>query len=393
MVCLATSQLFVQQPRFEQLEDRLPYLPNGGIVDIHVTAFLSAIDTLLTAGRQSSPTRVLGPMRIVVNAVSAVIDDVIAFERRPPKERGELDFDRIRALRERLDTTLSNLATASKTHASAAGLSPVSLLDAAASHVSSTMTDLCRTVSLRKATKAEQEQFQAAQYSPGATATNGYTPSLSSVGEGRTTHQRNGSAASTSSRGRYSGVSPTSPPPSRGYPGPQSPSTTSSSSNTNPSPIFSGRQGGSMDMTSNTPTDNQEEQVEDTWAEIRVSSFSRLSDIVLNKSQPYLEAQTESIVQSIQHVLSSVRNPTPSPTTNEYVTQIITIVTSIVAVCKGNFPVESAQRGNELLTELSDHVNQLSEVQAQPEVTKESRQAMAKSSFTIATVMKELTKL
>ena len=73
--------------------------------------------------------------------------------------------------------------------------------------------------------------------------------------------------------------------------------------------------------------------------------------------------------------------------------QLFTIVSSIVAVCNDNLPPGSVQQGNEILKELSDHANKLSEVQAQPEVTKEGRQIMAKSSFAIANAMKGLMKL
>ena len=96
---------------------------------------------------------------------------------------------------------------------------------------------------------------------------------------------------------------------------------------------------------------------------------------------------------AIQSVLSGVRSPTPPPTLNENLTQIITIVSSIVAVCKDNLPPASVQQGEEILRELGEHANRLSEVQAQPEVTKESRQVMAKSSFAVANAMKALMKL
>lgn len=109
--------------------------------------------------------------------------------------------------------------------------------------------------------------------------------------------------------------------------------------------------------------------------------------------QPYLEAQTEVIVVAIQSVLSAVRSPTPSPSLNEHLSQIITIVSSIVAVCKDNLPPGSAAQGEDILRELSDHADKLSEVQALPEVTKESRQIMAKSSFAVANAMKGLMKL
>lgn len=96
---------------------------------------------------------------------------------------------------------------------------------------------------------------------------------------------------------------------------------------------------------------------------------------------------------AIQSVLSGVRSPTPPPSLNENLTQIITIVSSIVAVCKDNIPPKHAQQGGELLRELDEHANRLSETQALPEITKESRQIMAKSSFAIANAMKVLVKL
>ena len=96
---------------------------------------------------------------------------------------------------------------------------------------------------------------------------------------------------------------------------------------------------------------------------------------------------------AIQSVLTGVRSATPSPSLNENLTQIITIVSSIVAVCKDNLPPNSVQQGSEILHDLSEHANRLSEVQALPELTKESRQVMAKSSYAIANAMKALMKL
>lgn len=112
-----------------------------------------------------------------------------------------------------------------------------------------------------------------------------------------------------------------------------------------------------------------------------------------HREQPYLEAQTESIVYAIQSVLSGVRTPIPAPTLNENLTQIITIVSSIVAVCSGNLPPATSQQGAEILEQLSEHAKKLQDVQALPEVTKESRQIMAKSSFAVANAMKGLMKL
>ncbi|KAF9564798.1 hypothetical protein CPC08DRAFT_705093 [Agrocybe pediades] len=374
----ATSQLYLQAPKFDKGEDQLPMEANGGILDIHVTAFLSAIDSLLTAGRSNAPTRVLTPMKAVVHAVTNIIEDVKAFERRPQREQFDVDLELLNTLKERAEATLSNLAAASKTHASSSGMSPVSLLDAAASHVSATVTEIGKTIFIRKATKAEQDQAAYNTYAqPSAPVSGGFQPSLRTVEETRSGHSRKISQVSTSSRsGRFS-ESPSSPPQARGYMDSRRrpPSENSSSEQTSsPPPIFDSH-GNSAGVVSDDSA--QAETSEDVWTELK----------------PYLEAQTESIVYAIQSVLSGVRSPTPSPTLNENLTQIITIVSSIVAVCKDNIPPASTQQGNGILQELSEHANKLSEVQAQPEVTKESRQIMAKSSFAIANAMKGLMKL
>jgi protein SPA2 len=177
----------LQKPKFD---DQLPVSADGAIPDVHLTAFLTAIDSLLSAGRGNAPTRVLTPMKAVVNAVTNVLDDVRSHSRRYSDPEG------VRALEERVEATLSNLVTASKTHATSSGLSPVSLLDAAASHVSAAITELGRVVLLRRATKAEQEQLAPSSV---GTATNGFIPGLRTVEEMRplATHQRGLSESSS----------------------------------------------------------------------------------------------------------------------------------------------------------------------------------------------------
>ena len=71
----ATSQLFLQNPRFDKVDDQLPVSADGGILDIYITTFISAIDGLLTAGRSNAPTRVLTPMKSVINSVTSIIED------------------------------------------------------------------------------------------------------------------------------------------------------------------------------------------------------------------------------------------------------------------------------------------------------------------------------
>ncbi|KZV75957.1 hypothetical protein PENSPDRAFT_599275 [Peniophora sp. CONT] len=353
----ATSQLFTQKPNFS--DGNLPMSSSGGVVDIHITSFLASIDALLTAGRSNAPTRVLQPMKAVINAVTAITDDLRQYSSTSSSPAARPD--ELEALRERAEATLGNLVAAVKTHATAAGMAPVSLLDAAASHVAAAVTDIGRTVLIRRATRAEHEAFG----SPGPT---GFSPALKNIEE-----LRGGNSNGSGSNGQHQrGFSSSSRagsqqrPPSGRSIGGQS----SSGRSASPAQIFDGVPAGTRG------TSEDSGGGEDAWAELK----------------PYLEAQTESIVFAIQSVLSGVRSPTLSPTLTENLTQIITIVSSIVAVCSDALPPNSSQ-GREILRELTEHANRLGEMQGLPEVTKESRQVMAKSSFAIANAMKGLQKI
>ena len=135
--------------------DFMPASADGQIVDVHVTAFQSSIDSLLVAGRSTTPSSVLGAMRQVVAAVSTIDADVQAAERTSRRSLPDADAERVVQLKAKCNATLSNLVTAAKNHATSAGLSPVSLLDAAASHLSVTVIDLVKILRVRKATMTE----------------------------------------------------------------------------------------------------------------------------------------------------------------------------------------------------------------------------------------------
>ena len=96
---------------------------------------MTAIDCILSVGRGNALTCVLTPMKSVVNAVTNILDDVRSHSRQYSDPEG------VHALEDYVEATLSNLVAASKTHATSLGLSPVSLLDVAASHVSAAVTE------------------------------------------------------------------------------------------------------------------------------------------------------------------------------------------------------------------------------------------------------------
>lgn len=370
----ATSQLFLQPPK---IDDSFPMSPDGGVLDIHVTAFVSATDSLLTAGRSNSPTRVLVPMKAVVNAVTAITDDLRQLERRP--RSNEVDFDALRSLRDRAEATLSNLVVATKSHATGAGMSPVSLLDAAASHVSSTITEIAKIAFIRRATPAEQEQFHGMQ-----PTTNGHTPGTRSAEDAPSPPRRTPPAGTTP---RRTGTNDSMSAPrdflvKRG---------------TRNGTRDDGRVRRGLSDPSNSSDDSSPPAIFDRSMNGMVSDESVVQeapDDAWNELKPYLDAQSDAIVVAIQNVVNGIRSPTPPSTLGEHITQIITIVASIVAVCKDNLPSKSVQQGKEYLKQLSENANKLSELHAGPPDTimKESRQ-VAKLIFAIANIMKSLGKM
>jgi hypothetical protein len=201
----------------------MPISDNGVIADIHVTTFQGAIDTLLGLARRAfiheilvhfehhlnlrnhfshrsdNPTSVLMSMKAVVNAVAAITDDVRSFERHPT--RRDISEDTVRHLRERADATLGNLVSAARNHAGSFGLSPVSLMDAAASHVSSAIVELVKLLSLRRGVN-ERDVRSPTSPTP---QNGGYTmPSLRSVEsiKAGATHQHGRTTSAASNRFR-----------------------------------------------------------------------------------------------------------------------------------------------------------------------------------------------
>ncbi|KAH7391381.1 hypothetical protein BKA64DRAFT_710285 [Cadophora sp. MPI-SDFR-AT-0126] len=125
---------------------------NGMVKDVHVTKFQISIDELLRTARVDDPARVIEFMKSVVVNVRRITQDIDE----APTGSEELVQQQSK-LKSRVSATANNLITASKNFASAKGLSPVSLLDAAASHLTSAVVELVRTVKIRPTPAGELE--------------------------------------------------------------------------------------------------------------------------------------------------------------------------------------------------------------------------------------------
>lgn len=117
---------------------------NGVIKDIHVTKFQISIDDLLQVARRDIPEKVVESMKRVVVSVRRItrdLDESTPLDDELAQQQGKL--------KARVSSTANGLITASKNFAAAAGLSPITILDAAASNLSAAIVDLLRLVKIR----------------------------------------------------------------------------------------------------------------------------------------------------------------------------------------------------------------------------------------------------
>jgi hypothetical protein len=192
--------------------------PEGLVKDFHLTNYQVAIDELLQLARKPDSEAMIGGMKQVVLCVRQISADIEVATSTPVSSVDGSNLDSTKEptkLRAKLSQAANNLITASKAHASAAGLTPVSLLDAAASHLTVAVMDVVRAVKIRPtpAEELEREEFEEKVAKPAPLNMRGKTPTLDasfSAGKvnGLNGHERNQSSKSSRlSSGGYSAYS------------------------------------------------------------------------------------------------------------------------------------------------------------------------------------------
>ena len=153
----------------KRARDDALYDETGAVKDVHVTRFQISIDELLKIARSGQPTAVLDHMKTVVLAVRNITTDI---EQSSSAVLDEETAKKRTKLKGRVSATANNVITASKNYAAAGGLSPVSLLDAAASHLAAAVVDLVRTVKIKPTPPGELDDNDDGSLTP--MQTNGY---------------------------------------------------------------------------------------------------------------------------------------------------------------------------------------------------------------------------
>ena len=110
--------------------------------------------------------------------------------------------------------------------------------------------------------------------------------------------------------------------------------------------------------------------------------------------------QTEAIVHSIQSLLSALREGVQGPQLNENLTQITTIVFSIVAISRDHLPQSTSPRhapiaaeAERIFAELTENCDRLSDMQTDTSFDRTTKSVMASASYGVAKGLKALNEL
>ncbi|KMU80131.1 hypothetical protein CISG_08239 [Coccidioides immitis RMSCC 3703] len=326
--------------------------PDGLVKDVHITKFQMAIDELLRIARSNEPPLVLEQMKAVVVAVRLMIRDIEV-----ANEKGD-DYGqpRIRA-KSRVSATANNLITASKNFANSNGISPVSLLDAAASHLTAAVVDLIRNVKVRPTPEdelGEEDELDnlAPMQSPGYFST---APSQARFSGNESVYSAISSPSLRSRSQTYSRIA--------------------SAKLTRASGQSFGGSGTKSGF-----------------------GVQRGSDRELGELRVYLEDQTEGLIQSIQALVASIRAEDDISVVRTHITSISNVVKNVVSCTEDAIAQPNANRSLReragpvigLLSSCCDKLIEAGDQGSSPEQIREVTAKLPPIAFQIARETKEL---
>ncbi|RPB03101.1 hypothetical protein L873DRAFT_1787237 [Choiromyces venosus 120613-1] len=263
--------------------------PNGLVKDVHVTKFQISIDELLRTARGVNYSQTLEYVKAVVMATRSITEDI--------DESKTHNDDRLK-LKSRVSATANNLTTAAKNHATSGGLSPVSLVDAAASHLTASIVELIKIVKIRPTPQGElEDDGEDLITSPGSAYEVDHAASVGMVAQ-KTNWVAKGQAGS-----RISGDSVYSPLSSPKH----------SRDRSRNGSLGGKGQWGSQPGSARSP-DFAGKPVESNVEELRI----------------LLETQMEGIVESIQSLLTAIRADGDMQTLRKHVDDITTVVWKVL---------------------------------------------------------------
>lgn len=113
---------------------------DGVVPQDHILTYQAYVNDLLLAARSSDPSQVIQVMKNMVTVCRSITEEIEKQEDMMSSDTKKLLYE----LKTSFSNSLSDLLVAAKYHASGMGLSPVSLLDRSAGHLTSVIVDLVK---------------------------------------------------------------------------------------------------------------------------------------------------------------------------------------------------------------------------------------------------------
>lgn len=308
----------IQQPNINQSAKNMGHMEqNGFIKHVHVTKLQVAIDELLRSARTSEPRSLFTHVRSIFVFTRDIIQDA---QRGTPSSDDQVQ--KITKYTKMISDTANNLVTAVRNFSSANGLSPVCLIDAAASHLTNSVVALASVVKIKPAMPEESEDED---------------DNNSLIAESPASYygMKQYNRLSIGDESIYSAMSPVQQPTL-----PTSSLQTPKSQYMNPPPQYQNglSNGGSYSSASARPglgISSQHAEAEELKV---ISSFpsalymKRLeARILIIISQVFLEDQTDGLVQAITSLVESIRADDSPATVKSNTEAIVSILSRIIS--------------------------------------------------------------
>lgn len=320
---------------------------SGLIKDVSVTKFQTSIDTLLRIARTDVPAmpECMKEIILIIRSIQKDLDISTSSTAKDP---------RVLKLKQRMSSTANNLMTACKNHANGGPLSPVSLVDAAASHLSSTVIEIVKICKLYSTPDDVEVHARPVQ-------------NLSRANTNDSVARRPQALQHTNSSPAYDIDRDMSPSP-------KSPARRAF------------------------PENASDDRVDGPPRQSNGTAKAASSSEIADKLRLFLENQTEEIVSAIQRLLSAVRSDAKTPVLQTYMGEIVTIVNGVTTSMREAFEssqplqqsagaiVEALESCIMRIREMENSASRSSESQA----SKEFKQRLAGIAFDTAKQTKEL---
>ncbi|KAI8969295.1 hypothetical protein BDF20DRAFT_894256 [Mycotypha africana] len=361
---------------------------NGIIPQDHLLTYQAYIDELLTTARSNDPSQVIHVMKNIVTVCKHITEEIEAQE-------GSVSLDTKNSLYEikaQFTTSLSDLLMTTKYHANGMGISPVCLLDRSASHLTSNIVELVKLLGMssKPASNLSTSPPTDTDKIPEKLGTLSFSSSTTAI--------EPSSYRSNNASRRIGGKE-------KSHHGSYDDASFIKTRHDKASFLKTSDSALSLDL-STTPEDSTADRFLDYKQRPSFKKYTSNrhanEEMTPEKLVAYLTSETDSIVQTIQNLLSALKLPQQNGEVYAIIHSMIKIVSKIIdtseAACATSMGLYYKRDCEQILRQLTKCAKRISVIQSEQFVrgatpTANAKRDLAKETYEIAKFTKELISL